>query len=459
MAPQFSRRQFLTGAAALTAAPALGQVPASGEVEIAVLGAGAAGIAAARRIAAAGRSYALLEASSRIGGRVATATGIFGIPHDRGAHRISASGRNPLIALGRLEGLSFKEATQRRRLYVGPREARDSEYDDFTATLRRASRAIAAIGEAGRDIAAVHALPDLGDWQATVSFALGPLAYSKDLDQVSTIEFTRTDDRSEDFVCREGLGRLLDAAAKPLTVKLDTPVDRIDARGRGNIAIETARGTVQARTLIVTASTNVLASGRIRFDQPPPKRTVDALLSLSLGTHDRVVFELAGNPFRFNDNQRVIFKTNSAQTLALVGRVGGTDLAYAEITGRFGGELSKAGDAAMTAFVSDFIEAQLGADVRKYIGRAEVVSWSGEPWIMGGKSAAAPGAGASRRILAEPVHDRIFLAGEALHESWPGTVAGAWISGERAAAAALQHLLPPPPVEAKQLERKVRRKK
>ena len=440
-----SRRQFLTGAALLASAPALGQVPASGEVDIAIIGAGAAGIAAARRVAAARRSYALLEASGKIGGRVASGARVFGVEHDRGAHRLSSSGRNPLVALGRLEGLRLYDPSPARRLNVGAREARDNEYDDFTAAVRRASRAIAAAGEAGRDIAAARALPDLGDWQATVAFVLGPLFCSKDLDEVSAVDFGRAEDRSDDLVCREGLGSLIAAAAKPLTVELGRPVRRIESWGRGRVTLDTTRGAIRARALIITASINVLLSGSLRFDQPLPKHVANALAALSLGTYDRVVLELPGNPFKMADDQRLIFQTRDARSMALIGRVGGTDLAYAELTGNLGRDLSNAGEAAMVAFVGDFIAAQYGADARKRIGRTEAVRWSKEPWIRGGNSAAAPGGGASRKVLAEPVHDRIFFAGEAVHETWWGTVAGAWVSGERAATAALRYIGVTPP--------------
>lgn len=189
MIRHLSRRGFLAGSVSLTAAQALGQVPASGDVDVAIVGAGAAGIAAARRVASAGRTYALLEASDRIGGRVWSGRGGFGIEHDRGAHFMSASGRNPLVALGRLEKLELQNASPFRRIYVGQREARDSEYDAFTAALRRANRAISAAGEAGRDIAASQAMPDVGDWTRTVGFALGPNAVSKNLENVSTVDF------------------------------------------------------------------------------------------------------------------------------------------------------------------------------------------------------------------------------------------------------------------------------
>lgn len=80
-----SRRHFLSISASLLAAPAM-MSPAAGQsvssdVDVAVIGAGAAGIAAARKVAAAGRSYVLLEASNRIGGRARTVTA-FGQPFD-----------------------------------------------------------------------------------------------------------------------------------------------------------------------------------------------------------------------------------------------------------------------------------------------------------------------------------------------------------------------------------------
>lgn len=418
---------------------------------MAIIGAGAAGIAAARRVAMAGRSYALLEASNRIGGRVWTAAGKLGAAHDRGAHFMSASGRNPLVAIGRLEKLDLKTVSPFRRLYVGHREARDSEYDAFTAALRRASRAIVAAGEAGRDIAASQAMPDVADWSATANFVLGPHALSKELSQVSAVDFARIEDVQEEIVCQTGLGHLLEAGARTLTVALDAPVSRIGQIGRGPIAVETPRGVVRAETVIVTASTSVLASGRIRFESPLPKRTLDALEALSLGVRERLVFELKENPFRFADDQKIIFKNTGPNAISMVGRAGGSDLCFAEFSGTFGREMSAKGEAAMTAFVAEQLVEHFGAEAKKYLGRAEAVRWSANPLILGGTSAAAPGRGTSRRILMEPLFDRLFLAGEAVHETWFGTVAGAWVSGERTADAALRHLAQKaaPPVKGK----------
>jgi monoamine oxidase len=204
--------------------------------------------------------------------------------------------------------------------------------------------------------------------------------------------------------------------------------------------VETPRGSLRTGHVIVTASTNALNAGTIKFDPPLPKRTLDALAGLALGTRDRLIFELPGNPFGFGDEQRIVFKTGDSRNVAIVGRLGGTDLAYADFCGRFGIESSNSGDAAMKDFVAETLAAHFGAESKKRIGRSDVMRWSREPWILGATSAAAPGSGNNRRVLAEPIHDRILLAGEALHESWWGTVAGAWVSGERSADAVLRRI-------------------
>jgi monoamine oxidase len=434
-------------AAAFAAVPALPARSASGDYDVAIVGAGAAGLAAGRRIAQAGKSYVILEAGDRAGGRIASASLPSGAIYDRGANRFSAPSRNPLVAIARAERLKLYEPSPGRRLYVGEREARDGEYDDFTASLRRANRTIAAVAELGRDIAAARALPELGDWLGTVAFVLGPLTCAKDLEDVSTVDLSRAEDRPDDVMVREGTAALIAAAGKPLAIELNTAVQRVDMGGRGRVELGTTRGTLTARTVIVTASTNVLASDRVRFSPSLPAQHAAALGKLSLGTYERAIFELSGNPFRFGADERIIFKTDNSKAIMLHTRVGGSDLVYADLAGRFGRELANAGEAAVAGFIADEFAARFGEGVKQSLGKIELTRWSKEPWVQGGFSAAAPGAAASRRALMEPISDRVFLAGEAVHETLWGTVAGAAISGERAADAALRYLGPSAPQE------------
>ncbi len=439
MSHKFNRRELLAGGAALAVAP----IPAfsvSGDFDVAIVGAGAAGITAARKIAASNRSYIVLEAANRAGGRIATFARPSGVVYDRGANRFSAPARNPLIAMARAEKLKIYDPPAGRRLYIGQREARDGEYDDFTASLRRASRTIAAVAELGRDIPAARALPDLGEWQGTVGFVLGPLSSGKDLDEVSTIDLARAEDRPDEVMIREGTGAFLAALIKPLNIELNAAVQRVNVSGRGRVEIGTMKGSLSARAVIVTSSTNVLAQNRIAFSPALPQRVVEAFNRLSLGTYERVIFELPGNPYRFNADERIIFKNGDSRTFMLHARPGGTDLAYADFAGRFGRELSAAGDAALTNFIVEQLAEHFGGGTNVRINRIDTTRWSHEPYVLGGFSAAVPGAAASRQALMIPVADRVFFAGEAAHETMWGTVTGAAISGERAADAVLRYL-------------------
>jgi hypothetical protein len=94
----------------------------------------------------------------------------------------------------------------------------------------------------------------------------------------------------------------------------------------------------------------------------------------------------------------------------------------------------------MTAYATEWLEKLFGADVKKAVKRTHATQWAFQPYTMGAFSAASPGGQVSRRILMEPMADRIYYAGEAAHETLYGTVGGAWESGERAADSALRVL-------------------
>src|SRR6516225_8971597 len=94
-----NRRSFLAGSAIVAAAPALAAPAVHADFDVLIVGAGAAGIAAARRLARAGRRFVVLEASDRWGGRCFTDTRTFRIPYERGARLIYTPDANPIAKL------------------------------------------------------------------------------------------------------------------------------------------------------------------------------------------------------------------------------------------------------------------------------------------------------------------------------------------------------------------------
>ena len=446
---RLSRRSFLaSSAAALAAAPALAaprpapapEVPRSGWVDAVVVGAGAAGIAAGRRLAAAGKRFVVLEAADQVGGRCITDTKTFGVPYDRGAHWIYAADINPLAKLAMQSGFDIYQAPPGQRMRIGRRYAREGEMEDFLASLVRANTAIADAARKS-DVACTQVLPkDLGEWRPTIEFVLGPYGCTKELADVSVADFSRSGERDNSAFCRQGFGALLAKLAGPLPLLLATPVKTVEWWSRSRIEIDTPKGQFKTEAVIITVSTNVLTGGKIKLAPDLPKRHLDAAMKLKLGSRDHIALELTGNPLGLRADELVFEKSESRQTAAIFGNMSGSTICVIDVGGSFGRDLSAKGEAAMIDFAITWLGGLYGTDIKSAVKRRHATRWNNEPWVLGAMSAAAPGVQSARKTLTEPLSGRIFLAGEATHETLWGTVNGAWESGERAGNAVVKLL-------------------
>ena len=456
----FSRRAFLSASAGMTLAPWFGaSVKAATlprDADVVVIGAGAAGIAAARRVQAAGRKVIVLEASAQIGGRCATDSSTFDVPLDLGARWLHTPETNALVKLARGAAIEVAPSPS-QKLRIGRRNARAAETEDLLATFVRATRAIDDAARRG-DVSCAAVLPkDLGDWAGTVDFALGAYATGKDLKDLSALDQSRAEDRAISVATRQGLGALVAKLGESVPVVLSTPATRITWSGR-DIGVETAAGRVAARAIIVTVSSNVLNSGAIKFTPELPKRHLDAAAKLTLGSYDRIALELKGNPLGLGRDELMLEQSNSTRTGALFANIGGSSLCTIDVAGSFGRGLAAQGESAMTGFATEWLTKLFGSDVKNAVQRSKVTRWDASPFILGAMSAAAPGGQASRRVLAEPMGN-LFIAGEATHETLWGTVDGAWETGERAADAALKKVgvVKDPEAEPKPAKKQKRR--
>ena len=183
---------------------------------------------------------------------------------------------------------------------------------------------------------------------------------------------------------------------------------------------------------------------RIKFDGGLPKRHQDALEKLKLGSFDHIALELTGNPLGLQRDDLVFEKSSGPRTGALLANVGGTPLSVVSVGGKFGRDLAEQGDKAMVEFAVEWLSGLFGTDVKKAVGRTQTTQWSKEPWTQGAIATASPGWQGARRILMEPIRNRVFFAGEAVHETAWGTVGGAWESGTRAADAVVRRVLGQP---------------
>jgi monoamine oxidase len=440
---KMTRRGFLSASAALVATPVMGSgawsAPVPREADIVVIGAGAAGIAAARRIMAANRKVIVVEAASQVGGRCLTDVASFDVPFERGARWIHNPDTNPMIKLARNAGLDIAVAPVGQKIRVGRRNARAGETEQFLAALVRANRSIDDASRGAVDLACASVLPkDLADWAGTAEFTLGASATGKDLKDISVIDRARGQDRSAILTCRQGLGTMMAKLAEQMPLALSTPASRI-AWGNREVTVETPAGRIVARAAIVTVSSNVLTSGGLKFSPDFPKRQLDAAAKLSLGSYDHIALQLPGNPLGLARDDVIIEQSSSTRTALLVANIGGSSLCSIDVAGSFGRDLSAQGEAAMVAFAVEWLTKLFGAEAMAGVKKSGATRWNASPYVLGAMSAAAPGAQPSRKVLGEPV-GAVFLAGEATHETLWGTVDGAWESGERAAEAALRRI-------------------
>src|SRR5947209_5918488 len=212
------------------------------EVDVAVIGAGAAGIGAARRLADSGSvSVLVLEARGRVGGRVHTIEPA-GFPLDRGAEWLHSADRNPLSPIARELGFQVHhrppEWTTRLRR---SRETVEAEAD-WLATREAQGRARrkAAAQPADRPLASL--VPPGGRWNELLD-ATSTWGNGAELDRISVEDYVRYEDSGTNWRLGEGYGRLFERLAEGLPVALGAAVLRIDHGGRA-IRLETTRGTV-----------------------------------------------------------------------------------------------------------------------------------------------------------------------------------------------------------------------
>ena len=438
-----SRRHFLVGGAALLSAPLWSGPSHSANPDVVIVGAGAAGIAAAKQLLAAGRSVTVIEASNRIGGRIHTDKAIFGLPYDMGAHWLHNAEINPFVSYGKQNGFSLYEAPGNGALYIGEREATSGEYRAFDAAMAGAYRAIERAGEAGRDVSPGRVIPDLGPWQDLVHLALGPNRLGKDFDHFSCLDWYSGTEGS-DWFCKEGYGTLWAHSAADVPVQLSTRAETVKWGGKG-VAVETNRGTISAMACIVTVSTGVLAKQAIRFDPALPSEKDEAFNGITMGLYNHIALQFSEDLFGIGDDGYLFYRPEPSERpypkgMGLLTNVSGSNLSFADVGGGFARELEAAGSDAALDFALSELRKIFGTRVDRTFIKGHVTNWGQNPLTFGSYASAEPGAYPLRAVLREPVGERIWFAGEACHENEWATVAGAHKSGEAVAQKVLEHL-------------------
>lgn len=408
------------------------------DVDVVIIGAGAAGLSAARRCQAAGVSFVVLEASGRIGGRVVTDLTTFGVPYDRGAHWLHSATDLPFFEEARASGLKVTRSPDRVEARADGREVDEPTEGAFWALAGRFEAAIAAAGEAGRDVAIGELMPrGSAVLQDSVGFLVGPYGCAKDVEAISAVDFTRSEER-EDFFAEAGYGAVMAALGRTVPVKLNSPVTAIDRSGKRIVVRLADGGQLTAAQVIVTVSTNVLAAGAIRFTPGLPAAHVSALEGLSLGHYNHIAVQLKPGTVDIAPDTIAVPIRAGRERMGVLAHASGRHVYYCDPAGTFAKALEAAGPDAAKAAAIDELVFLFGGRVRAGVIKADATAWGRDPWFLGAYSCAEPGRANDRAALARPIDERLRFAGEATSRGLWGTVGGAWIEGDRAARMAIK---------------------
>lgn len=401
------------------------------QTDVIIIGAGAAGLGAAKRARELGLSFVLVEAGHRIGGRAYTEAIAPGVPFDLGCHWLHSSSINPFTKIADACGFAYEnDFTWERKLHSAGRWASAEESAAREAFMDAAYAAVNKAGEAGQDISFADATDRESRFTPFFDHVASLMA-SVDSDQISVLDAARYNDTGENWPVAMGYGALVAAWGADVPVTLNAPVTRLAWGGPGIEAV-TSKGTIRARAAIVTVSTGVLANGAIAFDPALPGWKRAAYEALPLGVHNRIGIALDRDPFGSEVARGLIHADADHEPMHIQIRPFGHPFVVGLTGGRFGAWLERAGVNAAVDHLTDRLKAVFGNDVAKGFGRAIVTAWGGDPWTFGSYSAATPGTGWKRPDLARPIDQRLFFAGEATSLDFFSTCHGAMLSGVRA---------------------------
>jgi monoamine oxidase len=417
------------------------------DADVLVIGAGAAGLAAARVLADAGRRVIVLEARDRIGGRVWTDRTFGPVPVERGAEFIHGE-RADSWALVRRSGLrteSFSRWEGRRVVREdgqldGPELLRERPDLQRLLTLEEQLAAYAGpecslaewLGANGFSPLAAH----IADMRLAHSSCATPATLSV---AELAYELRIADKGPGDFHILDGYDRLFAPLAAGLDVRLGSAVtevrwaeDGVTVSGRGGMLDE---APLRARHAVITLPLAVLKAGVVRFDPPLPELKRRAIDLLEMAPAAKLLLCFA-EPFW---DREMTFLTGRDPVPVWWTVRRDAPLLTGFITGPRAARLVAHGAEGALEYGLAALAAIFGDAPRRLLDGWQLVDWAADEWARGGYSSVPPGAHGQRAVLAQPA-GALHFAGEAtVFANNPATVHGALHSGNRAAGEIISH--------------------
>jgi monoamine oxidase len=415
--------------------------------DVLIIGAGAAGLAAARTLHDAGIAATVLEARDRLGGRAWTSYDLAAHPVELGAefihgenvatwsfierYGLSAIDPSPYLNVrawceGRmLDQAAFLQAPNTLLAWRMHRLAEDRlrEGKPDTDLLQAATEAPSFFDE-----------PPTGQ-QRRLWASMVAMYHGAELDELGLgglLEATYQGDGVKlQFRIVEGYSALWSRLAVGLDIRLSGPVESIEWNADG-VRVSTAGGEFEAPRVIVTLPLALLQHQDVMFEPALPLDKQRAIAALGSGRQAKIVLKF--DEAFWPDETSFVFTTLDSQVFWRpgIGREDEAPMLTAFIGASAVNAFESAGDEAPLMALRH-LEEMFGVKLEHRFQDARFVNWPGDRWARMGYSFVPPGATGMRAVLATPLASSVFFAGEATNSIRPATVHGAIESGLRAA--------------------------
>jgi len=408
------------------------------QTDVIIIGAGSAGLSAAKELSKQGISFIVVEASHRIGGRAYSEEIAADVWFDLGCayldagpdakNRIDES--NPFVDFAINQGAVIEEYKYAAHYNYNGRPLDENEIKAQEQYFQECEEAIRSSVDAGDDCA-ISEIIDFENPYATPYIDMMAVTAPKDLDEASAADFFHKVEEYITFNALCGYGNLVAQWGSDVKVSLNTKVESVDWSEK-DVLVKTAKGSMRARCLISTVSNGILAAQHIHFKPRLPDWKMEAIQGVPMGAENKIGVHFTKDVFDPGASGYYQSWSNEAQGAYIEVNLMSTNVVSVFMGGRFSIWMEQQGQQAAQEFAVDRIAELFGSNIRQSVGRSIVTAWVTDPWTLGSYASALPGQFHQRKSLPLAIDNKLFFAGEATARA-NGTCRGAYWSGVRAA--------------------------